>query len=557
MAEAAVPQAYQPEQKITKRQQRQIWENYILAGIDAGCPQDQMVGLLQHGLFFQPKQLQMSAAARACDHRCVSCTELYAQGKPIARDCPNCGPRMIGVGGARGGGKSRWMIGQAAVDDCQRFPGLSVLYVRKSAKTLRAQIRKLMRATLPMDGAYNYKEQAGEIVFPNGSMITIRHFKDESEIDNFLGEEYDLICYEELTTLSADKFNNLNTCLRTSKRGWRPRVYASWNWGGIGHAWVMDMFYLPWEREQAGEGKQIATRYILAKATDNAYNNPEYINDLQNLVGWKYQSWYLGDPHFSAGNFFANFREQVHVYPNETIHPDERLFVRWFGSMDYGSSMPNCFHLHGEDENGDCYTVDEYWSMGDTISENAEGFRDMLRMHHLSPDELEFIATGYDVLREDRETRKDGSTVQTEYQENNISITPCHINRVNAFSQMQERLGNPDRGIKPTWFISRRCPNLIEQVKTAQCDLKRPNDIVKQNADRETGEGGSDALEAARNGLVMAYNSSLTDARPIQMGAYKSLSAPSSQEPPEMDAQDQARWIPVEIVNGNDWHSGF
>lgn len=530
-----------PEQKITAQQKRELikrLENYYAAGCDSGCPREQINNFLKQNVWLERKQLEMASAARACDVRCQTCTELYESGKPIVKDCPNCGPRMIGVGGARGGGKSQWMVAQVAVDDCQRFPGLSVLYVRKSAKTLRAQMRKLLSKTIK-DGNYNYREQVGEVIFPNGSMITIRHFKDESEIDNFLGEEYDLIAYEELTTLSADKFSNLNSCLRTSKKGWRPRVYASWNWGGIGHSWVMQTFYTPWE-----ENRQIATRYILALATDNSHNNPEYINDLQNFVGWKYQSWFLGNPHFSAGNFFANFRENVHVFPNEITHPDEKEIIRWFGSMDYGSSMPNCFHLHGEDKEGDCYTFDEVHTTGDTISENSEAFRDCLRLHHLEPADLEFIASGHDVLKSDRETTKDGSTVQSEYQENGITLTMCYINRVEAFSQMQERLGNPDRGIKPTWFISRRCPNLIEQVRNAQCDLKKPNDIIKQNADRETGEGGSDALESARNGIVMAYNSNLTDAKPVQMGNYQSTTRPASQQPLELDAEDADRWIP-------------
>lgn len=519
--------AQQKQQKLDAKAKKLVSQKvleYGLAGAKAGCPQDQIGNFLKAGVWLEPKQIEMAAAARSCDIRCQSCTELYASGKPIARDCKDCGPRMIGVGGARGGGKSQWMVAQVAVDDCQRFPGLSVLYVRKSAKTLRAQMRKLLSKTIK-DGNYNYREQVGEVVFPNGSMITIRHFKDESEIDNFLGEEYDLIAYEELTTLSADKFSNLNSCLRTSKKGWRPRVYASWNWGGIGHAWVMQTFYVPWE-----ERREIATRYILALATDNSHNNPEYINDLQNFVGWKYQSWFLGNPHFSAGNFFSNFREDVHVYPNETIVLDERTIIRWFASMDYGSSMPNCFHLHGETVEGDCYTVDEVHTMGDTISENAETFRDMLRLHHLSPDDLEFIASGHDVLKSDRETTKDGSTVMSEYEENGIHLTMCYVNRVEAFSQMQERLGNPERGFKPRWFISRRCPNLIEQVRNAQCDIKKPNDIVKQNADRETGEGGSDALESARQGLVMAYNSVLTVAKPMKMGNYQSIGESSDRE---------------------------
>ena len=510
-----------------------------------GCPPDQIANFARADMYLQPKQLEMAAAARLCDYRCPQCTDLISKGERPKKDCAKCGPRAIGVGGARGGGKSQWMIAQVALDDCQRFPGLSFLYVRKSAKTLRAQMAKLLRKTLPNPNSYNYREQVGEVVFPNGSMITIRHFKDESEIDNFLGEEYDGIAYEELTTLSQDKFTNLNTCLRTSKPGWRPRIYASWNWGGVGHSWVKSFFYDPWKH-----GREIQTRYILALVQDNKHIDPEYQGGLEKLGGWKYQSWFLGNPDLAAGNFFSHYREDVHVYPptcpqcksemtfavsigrckcgrcNEqfnakTFFDDEA--VRWFGSMDYGSSMPNCFHLHAENRFGETFTVGEVHTIDQGIPENCEEFKDLCRMHNIEADELEFIASGEDVCKSDRKTHEDGSTIITDFRDSGIELTPMHINRVDSWAHMQQLIGDPERGIRPMWFIHRSCANLRTQVQTAQCDPKKPNDIIKQDADHETGEGGSDALECARNGLQSAFNQVLKSAMPMRLGSFQSV----------------------------------
>ena len=520
----------------------------LFAGMAAkiGCPVDQIQNFATSGMWLQPKQLEMAAAARACDYRCPECTAKIAAGQRPAKDCAKCGPRAVGVGGARGGGKSAWMIAQVCLDDCMRYPGLSVLYVRKSAKTLRAQMAKLLRKTIPKHIEYNYREWAGEVVFKKtGSVITIRHFKDESEIDNFLGEEYDVIGYEELTTLSNDKFTNLNTCLRTSKAGWRPRIYASWNWGGIGHAWVKEFFYDPWKRR-----RETVTRYILALVQDNKHIDPEYQSGLEDLVGWKYQSWFLGNPDLAAGNFFSHYREDVHVYPCDCPHcKSEQTYVlkkgvvrcakcneefnattfqdadaaRWFGAMDYGSSMPNCFHLFAENETGDCFVVGEVHTVDEGISANAESFKDLCRMHNIDVGDLEFIASGEDVAKGDRKSQDDGSTILTEYRENGIELTPVHITRVDAWSQMQERLGDAERGRRPTLFIHKSCANLRTQIQTAQYDPKKPNDILKQNADKETGEGGSDALECARNGIVHAYNSVLKSCAAVQTGGFKAV----------------------------------
>ena len=41
---------------------------------------------------------------------------------------------------------------------------------------------------------------------------------------------------EEATTLSSRKHQDIRTCCRTSKAGWRPRMYSTSNPGGIGHA---------------------------------------------------------------------------------------------------------------------------------------------------------------------------------------------------------------------------------------------------------------------------------------------------------------------------------
>ena len=170
------------------------------------------------------------------------------------------------------------MFAQICADDVQRYPGLKVLYLRKSVTAAREQIRGLLLSVckgIP----HNYREQAGTIEFPNGSYVVVNTSKTRKDIENFLGQEYDVIAIEELTTLTFDKWKNLMTCLRTSKPGWRPRFYGAWNWGGVGHFWTMKVFYEPWEKKTERQ-----TRYILARVDDNKFNNPEYIPVFEKLI---------------------------------------------------------------------------------------------------------------------------------------------------------------------------------------------------------------------------------------------------------------------------------
>ena len=88
-------------------------ERFVRAARAAGVSRDQLARLLTAGAVLQPRQLEASAWARRCD----------------AAD----GPDELGYGG-RAAGKSHWLIAQLGADDCQRFPGLKCLLLRKVGK---------------------------------------------------------------------------------------------------------------------------------------------------------------------------------------------------------------------------------------------------------------------------------------------------------------------------------------------------------------------------------------------------------------------------------------
>ena len=191
--------------------------------------------------------------------------------------------------------------------------------------------------------------------------------------------------------------------------------------------------------------------------------------------------------------------------------------TRWFAGLDYGYSHPNAFLLCCEDEGGNVFCVAEYSASNTLIEEHAANIRDLCALHNLDVSELEFIAAGKDCFRVD----KDGSTVATEYQERGIMLTPVHIDRINAWSQVAEVFGDVQNQIKPRCFIHKNCTNLIQQIQCAQCDPKKPNDILKMNADPESGEGGDDVLEGFRNAVVMAYSSLMKACKAVQVGGFK------------------------------------
>lgn len=460
---------------------------YAQTAKELGCPREQVENFFKAQIFLQPKQLEMASAARRCD-----LTD---------------GPTMVGVGGARGGGKSQWMFAQISLDDCVRFPGLKVLLLRKSATAMKEQIRDMLQKTCKFL-KYNYKEQAGIVEFENGSFIIVKHFKDDKDIDNFLGQEYDVMAIEELTTLGGDKIKNLLTCLRTSKPGWRPRLYAAWNWGGISHQYVKRMFYDAWF-----ENRQVDTFYIKATVADNNYVNPENKKILETMTGWKYKSWYLGDPNFQAGQFFTNWNESWHVYPNTHVTLQPKNPKKWIAGFDYGFAHPTAFILSCLDDMGNVFTVAEYCQEQSVIEEHAQNIFALLKQYNLDVRDLDFIAAGADCFSR----KPDGRTIAQEYEDCGIILSRTEIDRVNAWAVMQQRLGDVERNIEPTWFIHKSCKNLIAQIPMAQNHDTRQGDIEKMNYDSDSQTGGDDALDSARNLLVMEISGVATWVRPLTL----------------------------------------
>src|SRR6478736_1966522 len=156
-------------------------QRFISTARQAGVPRDQLLAFRRVGYVPQSKQLQFHAAARMADH--------------------DGGPVDIGYGGARGGGKSAAVLAQLAADDCQRQDNLKCLLLRKVGKAAKEAFGDLLTQHFPPWLKY-YTPSRNTLTFPNGSRIIIGHFENESDVNAYLGLEYDVIAIEEATQLS-------------------------------------------------------------------------------------------------------------------------------------------------------------------------------------------------------------------------------------------------------------------------------------------------------------------------------------------------------------------
>jgi phage terminase large subunit len=436
-----------------------------------GVPSDQLRNFRNGGYVAQEKQLMYHAACRACD-------------------LPG-GPTQVGFGGARGPGKSHSVFAQIALDDATRYEGLKILYLRKVAKNAKEQFEDLRRSVLK-NTPHDLKKVSGTIFFPNGSRVLFGHFKNESDIDNYLGLEYDIIAIEEATSLTLSKYKTLRDSNRSSKEGFRPRIYASTNPGGVGHAWFKERFIKP-----AREGKETDTRFIFATVDDNAFIDEDYTKKLEDNTGWKLKAYRYGDWDIAAGQFFTTFRYDVHAKANLKAIPG----ATFWASLDYGFTHFTVSHLFMRYD-GHTYCLDEFAARKQLVAENAAGIKAMLKRHGLTPENLSNFVAGHDCFASRGVST--GETVADEYQKAGIRLTRADVDRISGAARILQMLGDVDREknpIAPTVSISTRCARLLECLPVLEHDPKRPEDVLKVDADDE-GNGGDDPYDSFRYGVM-------------------------------------------------------
>lgn len=450
-----------------------FFDRYAQAARAAGLDLAAFSALVGAGIVLQPKQLEFSAA-------CISCDE------------PD-GPEEVGFGGARGGGKSHAAIAQLTLD-CVRYPGLTCLLLRKVGKANRENFAELRQKVLS-GVATIWKQQEGVLIFPKhgNSKIILGHFRNEGDIDAYLGLEYDVILVEEATTLSAAKVKAIRTCNRSSKQGWRPRMYFTTNPGGVGHAWFKARFI--------NRNHPKSSVFVASTVSDNLYINPEYKNQLESLTGWMLRAWRYGDWDIAAGQYFTTFRATKDGKPWHVLKPFKtpKSWTYWC-SFDYGWTHYTVCHLGCKDNDGNIYVIDEHAARRIHPKIHAQAIHAMLERHGLNVRKLDRFVAGHDVFDKPNE---EGEFLEDTYKKLGIVMTRANINRINGAGEILNRLGDPENPVDspPSLFIFSNCQGLVNQLPMLEHDPHRPEDVLKVDVD-EDGEGGDDFYDCGRY-LVM------------------------------------------------------
>lgn len=374
--------------------------------------------------------------------------------------------RFIAYGGARGGGQGKsWAVRKKAELLALGYDGIVILILRRTFSELRGN--HILPMQKDLSSIASYKETEKTFYFPNGSRILFGYCDSERDILRYQGQEYDVIFLDEATQFTEFQFMTLTACLRGANP-FPKRFYLTCNPGGVGHAWVKRLFI---DRDFTPTENPKDYLFIPAKVWDNPVllkQNPEYIQQLSNLPPDLKRAWLDGDWNALAGQYFPEFRQEIHVIKPFLIPSHWRRYV----SFDYGLDMLACYWI-AVDEKGFAYVYQEYYQSGLIISQAAKAIQERTQepvFEYLAPPDL---------WNRRQDTGKSGAEL---FSEQGIWLKKAQNNRVAGWYELKEWLATELLDGKPTprLRIFENCPHLIRTLPLIQRDEKNPNDCATE-----------------------------------------------------------------------------
>ena len=247
--------------------------------------------------------------------------------------------------------------------------------------------------------------------------------------------------------------------------------YLTCNPGGVGHQWVKRLFVTR-EYEGVEDGKDYS--FIPATVEDNTAlmkSSPEYIQMLDTLPDDIRAAHRYGDWDAMAGQYFSEFRKELHV-----CRPFVTIPAEWpkYRAFDYGLDMFACYWF-AIDFDDRVWVYREYCESGLIVSQAAEAMR------RLTPpgEQIQFTVAPPDMWS----TQKDsGRTMAEIFMENGIGIVRASSQRIQGWMVVKEFLKLRADG-KPGILFTTDCPRIIRDLPALQHDEKNPSDVAKEPHD--------------------------------------------------------------------------
>jgi phage terminase large subunit len=386
--------------------------------------------------------------------------------------------RYVLYGGARGGGKSRFLrwcaLALLLMWAKQGKTGVTVGLFCSSYPELRdRQIGKIASEFPEWLGTVKETKEAGLGFYLKpeygGSVIALRNLDDPSK---YKSAEFAAILVDELTLIQKETFDILRGSMRWPGIENTPFVAAT-NPDGPGNLWVRELWV---ERIFPPEMANIQPlfKFVPALPKDNPYLAEAYWNDLNSQPEDIRRAWVEGDWYVFTGQVFKNWRKEKHVIQPITI-PDH--WIRKTGT-DWGYAKPFCTLWGAKNpDNGRWVIYREVYE-----KEHSDPRQAQLIRESESPGEK--IRKRYaDPSMWTRKTQTDEPTSTADvYANHKVYITPAINDRLNGKRKV-DRLLEPLPDGLPGLLVFETCNNLVRTIPSLVYDKTYFEDVNTDGED--------------------------------------------------------------------------
>lgn len=407
-------------------------------------------------------------------------------------------------GGARGEGKSRWLRWALLEFLLRKYKshGLSDVRALLACETYKAledrQITKIKEEFPPGLGTLKSTQSGGLGFYLHenlgGGVLALRNLDDPLK---YKSAEFAAIGVDELTMNPKRTFDVLRGSLRWPNLSHTPFIAAT-NPGGVGHAWVKDLWI---DKNFAPHPELAASKaefhFIQSLPQDNPYLTESYLDILKSLPPGLRKAWLEGNWGIFEGMAFPSFSRATHVL-NEPIELPED-WPRW-RALDWGFSKPSCCLWFCKNPDNDrIFVYREFYAANLTDLQQARTIKEY------SPVSEKVYITYADPSMWARQTMANQvSSTADEFRKEGILLTKADNDRLSGKRKVQRLLQPLADGIAGL-LIFPQCENLIRTIPSLALDKVRVEDVDTNQEDH--------AYDSLRYGLTKKESHAKRDSR--------------------------------------------
>jgi hypothetical protein len=440
---------------------------------------------------------------------------------------PQPGPQSLAIaahfidelmyGGARGGGKSDYLLGDFLQDIEQGEKWRGILF-RKSYPELEELILRAKEIFAAYGAVYKVADKT--FFFPGGASLKMRHIDTEVDADKYQGHQYTWIGFDELTNWpNLNAYKKLKACLRSALGVKNKRIRCSANPGGVGHHVVKHYYIDPAPKgkeliQNVDEDGTVTTKmFIPSKVSDNKIllrNDPTYVARLREIGSAELvKAWLDGDWNVITGAYFPEFSSDKHV-----VEPFEipRHWMR-FRSADWGSASPFAILWHAVSDGyqvpggifipqGALVTYREWYGTNGKPNEGLRMTGGQVAKGIKTREATDNIT--YGVIDPSAYKEDGGPSIAERMSQERVYFRKADNQRIPGWDQVRDRLcGVDDRPMighnggpeldderpdfigvgTPMWYCFKTCVHLIRTLPALQHDINNPEDADSDGED--------------------------------------------------------------------------